>query len=149
VSGRSFVYNLRFPGQYYDAETGLSYNLHRDYDPAIGRYVESDPIGLDGGLNTYAYVGSMPTMRVDPQGLQSPAICLNPVNAPSCAAAGWISEAQAQAIEKAVEIARGLAAVATAISCHKDVDCEEWLELLNDEYLLIEVMEKLGRSVED
>src|SRR5262245_28009111 len=50
----SIALDLRFPGQLYDAETGLYYNYFRDYDPAIGRYIESDPIGLEGGLNTYA-----------------------------------------------------------------------------------------------
>lgn len=64
-----FVYNLRFPGQYYDDETGTHYNYYRTYDPSTGRYVESDPIGLDGSLNTYAYVGNMPTTYVDPFGL--------------------------------------------------------------------------------
>jgi len=59
---------LRFAGQIYDTETGLHYNWFRDYDPATGRYIESDPIGLEGGLNTYAYVGSNPLGYVDPAG---------------------------------------------------------------------------------
>lgn len=65
----TFAYNPRFAGQYYDVESGLHYNHHRDYDPATGRYVESDPIGLKGGLNTYSYVGGAPQLRVDPSGL--------------------------------------------------------------------------------
>ena len=67
----TFRFNLRFPGQYFDAETGTHYNYFRDYDPSIGRYVESDPIGLQGGLNTYAYVGGSPLMQIDAQGLAS------------------------------------------------------------------------------
>jgi RHS repeat-associated protein len=67
----TFIYNLRFPGQYYQAETGLNYNYFRDYDPATGRYIESDPIGLRAGVNTYAYANNNPLSRTDPFGLFS------------------------------------------------------------------------------
>ena len=60
--------NLRLPGQYFDAETGLHQNWNRDYAPGIGRYVQADPIGLAGGLNVYEYAGGNPTYYIDDSG---------------------------------------------------------------------------------
>lgn len=71
----AFDFPLRFPGQYFDRETGLHYNMASDYDPAIGGYEESDPIGLEGGLNTYAYGVGSPLVYVDPEGLAVSLIC--------------------------------------------------------------------------
>lgn len=64
-------FNLRFPGQYYDGESGLHYNYYRTYDPSLGRYVTSDPIGLVGGLNTYLYANANSQRFVDPFGLDT------------------------------------------------------------------------------
>ncbi|PLX50003.1 MAG: hypothetical protein C0613_05510 [Desulfobulbaceae bacterium] len=63
--------NLRFPGQYYDEETGLHYNWHRYYDPATGRYMTPDPIGLEGGINLYLYSEADPVNKIDPLGLDT------------------------------------------------------------------------------
>ena len=68
-NGQNVAFNLRFPGQYYDAETGLHYNYFRTYDPGTGRYLESDPIGLGGGSNTYLYADANPLRFIDPNGL--------------------------------------------------------------------------------
>jgi len=65
----AFKYNLRFPGQVYDSHAGFAQNYFRDYDAVAGRYVESDPAGLAGGLNAYSYADGNPLNSVDPRGL--------------------------------------------------------------------------------
>jgi RHS repeat-associated protein len=70
VTVSTITNNLRFPGQYFDAETGLNYNLNRDYNPPLGRYTQADPIGLSGGdVNVYRYVMNNPVANVDENGL--------------------------------------------------------------------------------
>ena len=71
-------FNLRFPGQYYDKNTGVAYNYYRDYDAGLGRYIQSDPIGLGGGLNTYAYAENNSLKVADPFGLRA-SYCQRPL----------------------------------------------------------------------
>jgi RHS repeat-associated protein len=81
VSATGYAFNLRLPGQYVDFERGLAYNTNRDYEPATGRYVQSDPIGLAAGWNTYAYAAGDPLTQFDFFGL-----ALTPVDLPGLGA---------------------------------------------------------------
>jgi len=72
------VLNLRYAGQYFDAETGTNYNLNRTYEAATGRYLQSDPTGLSGGISTYAYVKNSPLMYSDPLGLATAVLLRGP-----------------------------------------------------------------------
>ncbi|MEQ1712005.1 MAG: RHS repeat-associated core domain-containing protein [Hyphomicrobium sp.] len=60
--------NARFPGQWFQVESGLHYNWHRHYDPTIGRYTQPDPLGLDAGVSLYAYGRNSPQAEIDPTG---------------------------------------------------------------------------------
>ncbi|MEG3791245.1 RHS repeat-associated core domain-containing protein [Lysobacter sp. CCNWLW3] len=80
LDSTNFVFDMRFPGQRYDAATGLNYNYFRDYDAGSGRYVQSDPIGLDGGISTYGYAVGAPTFALDPFGLAT--LCAIPIRVP-------------------------------------------------------------------
>ncbi|MGB5053571.1 MAG: RHS repeat-associated core domain-containing protein, partial [Nitrospirales bacterium] len=82
--------NQRFPSQYAYAETGYSYNYFRDYEPTTGRYVQSDPIGLRGGLNTYGYVYGNPLRFFDPWGLIT--VCRYPGFPPHIGAGAYSSD---------------------------------------------------------
>jgi RHS repeat-associated protein len=75
-----FIFNHRFPGQYFDQETGLHQNWNRDFDPGIGRYVQADPAAMKDGPNLYPYVRSNPVYGIDAQGLYTEIICWSAMN---------------------------------------------------------------------
>jgi RHS repeat-associated protein len=79
--GKQVRMPLRFPGQWWDFASNLHDNFYRTYDPATGRYLETDPIGQAGGLNLFVYAEDNPTGNSDPNGLQAAALALPPLSA--------------------------------------------------------------------
>ena len=68
ISGPASL-DARFPGQWFQLESGLAYNWHRHYDPSLGRYTQPDPLGFVDGPSRYAYAVNSPVMKIDPAGL--------------------------------------------------------------------------------
>ena len=142
---RTVAFNLRFPGQYFDAETGTHYNYFRDFDPGIGRYVQSDPIGLEAGTNTYAYVGGSPLLYVDPRG-EAGQLALG------CAIGAWAGPigcgfgTGAAGIATLIGIGIGMSYVGSdSQSCSREQRCEQNLKRDNKTCKAIEKAEKRGK----
>jgi RHS repeat-associated protein len=131
------------PGQYFDEETGLHYNYFRDYDPLTGRYVHSDPIGLEGGLNPYLYAEGDPLRYSDPLGLQANTGVLPLPGASAAEVAASAARAAAAACKSnpilcaagigfgagtlAYPLVEPLISPAVDAMCRDDADCDkEW-----------------------
>jgi RHS repeat-associated protein len=97
------------PGQYFDAETQTHYNYFRDYDPSIGRFVESDPLGLAAGLSTFGYAWGRPLGVIDPLGLDPNNMCVAACTMAGVMAGGMLGEALGGIAGGAVGVALGTA----------------------------------------
>lgn len=101
--------NQRFPGQWYQLETGLAYNWHRHYDPSIGRYLQPDPLGMPDGPSRWAYAKNSPLMLTDREGLQIVSRNLPKPNTPlmcqPVAMDAWCKQKEKECIDLCSEIA--------------------------------------------
>ena len=98
--------DTRFPGQWFQVETGLNYNWNRHYDPTRGRYTQADPLGLIDGPSVYAYALSNPQNNIDPTGEQASRIL---GGRPSAAGRGGAGRVLLKYLESETELARLLA----------------------------------------
>ena len=125
----AFTYNPRFPGQVADVESGWFYNWNRDYNPALGRYTESDPIGLAGGsMSTYAYAGGTPLTRIDATGLLDGSNYFKPIE--SLLSKTPVKKPGITPI--AIAIAAFEAALAAKKACDDDDACDELIKQILD-----------------
>ncbi|WP_435817348.1 RHS repeat domain-containing protein [Metapseudomonas otitidis] len=124
---------LRFPGQIADAHSELFYNYFRDYDPETGRYVESDPIGLKGGLNTYGYTYQNPMRYTDPTGEAVPLLIWGGVTLADVLWAGAGTLAVAQIVNVVSEWGENSAAVSTASTDTDRKNCPDRCDKKLDE----------------
>lgn len=138
----TFNYNLRFPGQYFDFETLLHYNYFRDYDPQTGRFIQSDPIGLGGGLNTFAYVGDNPVIKVDSDGLQACVPMVTPFGPACLPVPPPIIPAVPQPKPDAIPGAANDAIYGGGGNCPPD--CEEFRRALNRTYIALTMLDKVS-----
>jgi RHS repeat-associated protein len=104
----AFEFPLRFPGQYADKESNLHYNYFRDYDPIIGRYVQSDPLGVVAGTNTYLYAIASPLRFIDPPGLQ---------------AWSFFGQAQFHVVNAGANVKFGFGRDSKGVYCFQTVNC--------------------------
>lgn len=105
--------NLRMPGQFFDAESSLFYNWNRYYNPATGRYISSDPIGLEGGINTFLYAAASPVMFSDPTG-EAMQLFLGAGYVGYTGYRGWQAWRAATTAKKAIDVARAARALSMA-----------------------------------
>ena len=144
-------YGRVVPGQYFDQESNLHYNWNRYYDPQHDRYLTSDPIGLEGGINTYVYAMANPLRYTDPTGLIAPAVLACIAN-PACS--GPIVIGLGIIANNAMNTLGGRDNVIDfpgrdepeICEDDDDDDCEDWLLLLKAKYLQIKQMEGLASA---